>query len=183
MNWLVRSIVAAASFGAAACSPAEPAPQEVPAPPAAWQVTADGAGPLRLDMTLLEAQQALGGQPSEPGSADCDQRRLRGAGGSVLAMFVNHRLARIDVTDETVATDTGVRAGDAAQRVSDRYGDRVEATPHKYTDGQYLTVTLGDDRRLVFETDGAKGDPIPGRPPARGRVGRRLFVRDVAATP
>jgi len=155
MNYLVRSMVAAACFGAASCSPGEPTPQEVPAPPA-WQVTADGAGPLRLDMTLLEAYQALGEQPSEQGGADCDQRRLRGVGGSVLAVFVNHRLARIDVTDETVATDTGVRVGDPVQRVSDRYGDRVVTTPHKYTDGQYLTVTVDEDRRLVFETDGAE---------------------------
>ena len=155
MNVLVRSMAAAAAFAAASCSTGEPVRQEVPATPA-WQVTAEGAGPLRLNMTLREAQQALGEQPSEPGSAECDQRRLRGVGGSVLGMFVGHRLARIDVTDETVATDTGVRAGDPAQRVSDRYGDRVVATPHKYTDGQYLTVTLGDDRRLVFETDGSK---------------------------
>jgi len=124
-------------------------------PPFPWQVTADGAGPLRLDMTLLEAQQALGGQPSASGGGDCEFRRLRGVGGSVLAMFIDHRIARIDVTDGTVATDAGVRVGDPPQRVLARYGDRVVATPHKYTDGQYLTVTLDDDRRLVFETDGA----------------------------
>jgi hypothetical protein len=149
---------------AAACSSAnEPAPEPVPSPSPAvvpaspsWQVTADGAGPLRLDMTLLEAQQALGEQPSEPGSAECEQRRLRGVGGSVLAMFVNHRLARIDVTEETVATDAGVRVGTTAPQVRERYGDRVVATPHKYTDGQYLTVTVAGDRRLVFETDGAE---------------------------
>jgi len=150
-----RCLLAAAGILAGACTQAPAKPQELPSTPQ-WQVTAAGAGPLRLNMTLLEAQQALGEQPSEPGSAACDQRRLSGVGGSVLAMFVEHRLARIDVTDETVATDTGVRAGDPAQRVSERYGDRVVATPHKYTDGQYLTVTLGDDRRLVFETDGSK---------------------------
>jgi hypothetical protein len=73
-------------------------------------------------------------------------------------MIVGGRLVRIDVRDSTVATSQGARIGDSESTVGRLYGsERVMSTPHAYTDGHYLTVAprgVGDDRRLVFETDG-----------------------------
>jgi hypothetical protein len=105
-------------------------------------------------MSMPEAEAASGMAPGAPWTEECEQRRLSGPGGGVVGMFTSGRLVRLDVTDRGVATEAGVQVGDLAARVGERYPAAV-ASPHKYTDGQYLTVAIDEDRRLIFETDGA----------------------------
>ncbi len=128
--------------------------------PSAWQVTADGYGPVRIDMTVEEVRATLGELlvPRDSISPECDYLAIGPEGPEVLFMIVGGRLVRIDVRDSTVATSQGARIGDSESTVGRLYGsERVMSTPHAYTDGHYLTVAprgVGDDRRLVFETDG-----------------------------
>lgn len=126
-----------------------------------WTVTARGIGPLHAGMSLDEARTAAAGTlPDTSTTESCLYIPLVGAPGSVHAMLVDGRLARIDVRDSSVATDRGARVGDAEARIAALYGDRVSVQPHKYTDGHYLIVTpavaADSAYRLVFETDGSR---------------------------
>lgn len=50
--------------------------------------------------------------------------------------------------------------GDSEERIKSLYPNRVAVSPHKYTDGHYLTVTPAEKAdsayRIIFETDGKK---------------------------
>jgi hypothetical protein len=75
-------------------------------------------------------------------------------------MAVGGQIARVEVTDSTVATAAGARVGDSEARINQLYAGRVQTGPHKYTNGHYLTVRRGTGAdsayRLVFETDGRR---------------------------
>jgi hypothetical protein len=96
-------------------------------------------------------------QQTTDGPGGCNQRQLQSEVGAILGMYVDHRLARLDVTQPGIATEAGVVVGDSVVSVRERYGEKVWTSPHKYTyeaGGQYLTVQIPGDHRLVFETDG-----------------------------
>lgn len=135
----------------------EPA-REVPSE-GEWTVTEAGFGPVRAGMTVAEADRALGGRLDVPPTPEaCDYARLRDGPEGVSWMVVDGRVARVDVSGGTIATDRGARVGDSEERVRALYAGRVETQPHRYTDGHYLVVTPAEpgDRafRLLFETDG-----------------------------
>lgn len=53
-----------------------------------------------------------------------------------------------------------MRVGDDSARVQSVYAPRVAVSPHKYTDGKYLTVTpaapADSGYRIIFELNGGK---------------------------
>ncbi len=73
-------------------------------------------------------------------------------------MITNDEVVRIDVSDDTVQTLSGIGVGSTADDVYAAYGDQIEASPHPYLgdQGQYLTFVPRDaadaDYRLIFET-------------------------------
>jgi hypothetical protein len=86
--------------------------------------------------------------------------RLRDSDGSTSRRFGDGReriLVRVDVDFGTVPTREGARVGDSEADIIRMYGDRVTVSPHKYTDGHYLTVRSsmpGDTlHHLIFETE------------------------------
>jgi hypothetical protein len=118
-------------------------------------------------MTVPEAARMVGGSFTAPASgvegSSCTYAVWREAPSGVTVMIVDGLVARVDVArNSTVATSKGARIGDSEARILDLYKGRTTVTPHKYTDGHYITVTppagSGEDRayRLVFETDGKK---------------------------
>jgi hypothetical protein len=111
-------------------------------------------------MTVTEARAVLGGSLAGPRNAECDHVRPPGAPPGLLLMFVRGQVARVEVSDTTVATAEGARVGDSEARVDSLYAGRVQRTPHKYTDGRYLIVrgpaSADTLHRLVFETDGRR---------------------------
>lgn len=150
-----------AQDAAAAGSDARQASADQPeADPAAWTVTAESYGPLRIGMTADELRARLGPLlvPRDSLSMECDYLAIGPDGPEVLFMVVGGEFVRLDVRDSAVATEAGARIGNSEAMIGRLYGsDRVMATPHAYTDGHYLTVVpsgAGDDHRLVFETDG-----------------------------
>jgi hypothetical protein len=111
-------------------------------------------------MTLEEARAALGSELTEPADSQCAYVTPEDGSAALRIMVVDGRVARVEVHDRTVATATGARVGDSEARVESLYAGRVKVTPHKYTDGHYLTVmpaTPADSQfRLVFETDSGR---------------------------
>jgi hypothetical protein len=128
--------------------------------PATWTVTETGWGPIRAGTSVADARAALGGQLPEPANRECDHVRPTGDPQGVLIMTVRGQVARVEVSDTTVATAAGARVGDTEARINALYPGRVQTRPHKYVDGHYLVVRRGTDAdsvyRLVFETDGQR---------------------------
>ena len=122
--------------------------------PGAWRVSERGAGPVAAGMPLADAEKAAGLTLTTPGATECGYATAPEAPDGLMFMVVDGRVARVDVTAPGVPTDSGIAVGDTEERVREVYGERVTSSPHKYTDGRYLTVAPDAGHRLVFETDG-----------------------------
>lgn len=150
---------------------ADPTPVEALAVPSeaadtSWAVRFDGAGPVRVGMTVDEARAALGGDfaaegaGAEPGG--CEYARSAAAPPGLAFMVEEGRVVRVDVRDSSaVATRMGARVGDTEERVRALYGGRMRIQPHKYVEGgRYLVVLPEEPRdgrlRMIFETDGER---------------------------
>lgn len=111
-----------------------------------------GVGPIEIGARA----DSLQGRVAPLGKlGECVYGRMASLDG-VLVMFVDGAVVRVDVTSSATPTTLGIKVGDSEAQVRERYPTaRVE--PHKYVDGgHYLVVDADDNRRLVFETDGAK---------------------------
>lgn len=155
---------------ASTAAPGDSAPATVTTPQPAgdttWALRFDGAGPLRVGMTVGEARAALGGDFQPDGQAvgmvdgpdGCQYARsARLPEGMV--MLEGARVVRVEVDSGNVATVEGARIGDSEERIQQTYPGRVEVQPHKYTDGHYLVVRPAEvdtARQLIFETDGSR---------------------------
>jgi hypothetical protein len=128
------------------------------APPPAV-VTYTGFGPVRVGMTVAEAQQALGDSLRMLGPAMEPCHYVKLVQPPVAFMVIDGRIARVDVQpDSPVKTLAGAGVGDSEERVRALYPGFIEVQPHKYTDGRYLIVRAPDDstHRIIFETDGQR---------------------------
>ena len=124
------------------------------APDSRWRVTARGLGPVRVGMTVAEASAALGMPLTGADAAgECIYVRPSRELAGVMFMVVNGAIARVDVSAGDVATEEGVRVGDSSESVRELYAGRVTASPHKYTDGEYLTIAPDAQHRIVFEVE------------------------------
>lgn len=162
-------IVLAALIGSMACQPKDQRPADQPGGAAttsledAWKVSMRGYGPIRTGMTLSEAA-AAGGRPFSElmlGSVECDYVFFAGDSieGNAHFMVVNGQIARVDVSDSSIATAEGARIGDSEQRIQELYAGRVSVEPHKYVDGHYLIVAPAapdTNHAIIFETDGSR---------------------------
>lgn len=129
-------------------------------PPSSWAVADTGFGPITIGMTATQAHAAVGDTlelPQALTAEGCDYARLRGV-DSLTFMIESGKIVRVDVRGHDVQTAAGARVGDSEERIEQLYPGRVRESPHKYTDGHYLTVVPADTSahryRLVFETDG-----------------------------
>ena len=124
-----------------------------------WQATLDGIGPVRIGMTVAEAELALQRRlvsewPEEPDNS-CAYYSARPAIEGLAFMVVGGRVVRYDVHDLTVRTKSGVAVGDPVARVRGIYGRRLEVMPHFYSgpDESYLTLWSKDRKTAIrFET-------------------------------
>lgn len=137
-------------------------PPPPPAPTTSWVVTQYGIDNLRAGMTVAEAQAAYPTfkvLASHDGGA-CTYATLNGWPAGIGVMVESGRVVRVEVRRGNFATSTGARIGDTEERIQSLYPGQVTVSPHKYTDGHYLTVvpTAAADSayRIIFETDGRK---------------------------
>lgn len=137
---------------------------------ASWELGPDGLGEIRIGMTVGEVQRATGRGMvrDEFGFPQCQSWTLEGAPSGLGITTDDGKVARIDISNRRWTTTRGIRIGDGAGKVKQRYG--VQTRPHAYTRGHYL-VTRGK-HRLVFETS-SSGKVT------RFRAGRRPHVEYV----
>jgi hypothetical protein len=139
------------------------------------KVAIDGIGPVRVGMTIAEAEKSAGVQLIEKGGR-------AGSGGCYYVwpktgpqdlgfmVFSNRadeqmirtqdRISRVDVfRNSKITTLSGAKIGDTEARIKALYPGRIRVTPHEYTGhrgGHYLTLMPKDaadkNYRVVFET-------------------------------
>ena len=117
-----------------------------------------GVGPLHPGMSLAQAVRAMEGDLwTRDHSLTCSYFQSARAPGMKF-LFLNRRLARIEVNRGAMATAEGVKIGATEDEVQAAYPGRVTVTTDRFTDAHYLTVTPSDPDdsvyRMVFETDG-----------------------------
>jgi hypothetical protein len=112
-------------------------------------------------MTIAEARAAVPGiaihRHAETG---CDFAFALTLPPGVSVMIERGIVVRVDVDSNSTATAEGARVGDSEEGVRSFYRGRISTTPHKYTDGHYLTVTpvsrTDSLLRIIFETDSGR---------------------------
>lgn len=129
------------------------------------KVVTNGIGSVQVGMTVAQASKAAGlqlvSEGSYPNGSSCFYVKPKGGPSSVAFMVSENRIARVDVSESSaITTLSGARIGDTESRIKSLYPGQIEVTPHKYTNGHYLTFIPRDrgDRnyRVVFETDGQR---------------------------
>ena len=130
-----------------------------------WTLYLNHAGPVKIGMTVEEARKAIGDPSAKlesPGdSADsCGYLSSKKLPDGVGLMFVERRLARIDVTKRGIRTASGAQVGDSEDSILKLYSGHIHIDQHHYIDGHYVRYipTSAADRsyELLFETDGKK---------------------------
>ena len=137
----------------------------------------DGVGPVRVGMTIAQAESSAGVRLVEKGgragSGGCYYVRPQLGPANLGFMVISDRednrivrdkdqIARVDVwRNGRITTVSGAKNGDTEARIKALYPGKIRVSPHKYNrNGRYLTYTPQDpeDRnyRLIFETDGKK---------------------------
>lgn len=122
------------------------------------RLTYTGLGPLKIGMTIADANRAglkIALDEQFPEIDQCGLAKIVGR-DDVQLLFEHDRLARIELRSSRLETFSGAKVGDSEARVREIYGARLRVDPHQYDqNGHYLTVTSSDKRyALVFETDG-----------------------------
>ena len=133
-------------------------------------LTFTGLGPVRIGMTVPQAEEALGAKfepmDTEIESENCwTTRRADHVDPLVTYMIWKTKIVRIDVDngepgkDEfvvpPVVTPEGIRVGATEQVVKQTYGARLRISPHHYMedDGHYMEIFAKDRRYgLLFES-------------------------------
>lgn len=125
------------------------------------KVFINGMGPVRVGMTVAEASRAAGTRLvalGDRGDGSCFYVKPQSQRNDFGFMVINGRISRVDIIKGGVTTLKGAKIGDTEARIKSLYPGQIKVTPHKYTNGHYLTFVPKDrsDRnyRVVFETDG-----------------------------
>ncbi len=120
----------------------------------------DGIGPIRVGMTIQQAEASARTQLLSPGSKldNCWYVKPQGGPRDLSFMVIDGQIARVDISGNSpITTVSGARIGDSEDRIKSLYAVRI--TPHEYVrGGHYLTFVPNDTSdqqyRMVFETDG-----------------------------
>lgn len=157
-----------ATTGPATTRPTTPPTTAAPRRLADSRLSLDGIGPVDIGMTLDEANAAAGTTirllgPRDP-EGDCVYGRADSGPEGLLFMFINGRIARVDVGGagpSAVKTVSGVGIGSTEAEVQRTYPGRIRVTGHPYVQtGRYLIYVPNDPAwahlSMIFETDGAR---------------------------
>lgn len=131
----------------------------------AVHLSADGLGPVRIGMTMEQAEHALGTRlrpRAQDASAGCwITRRADGREPGIAYMVVYGQIRRIDLLSEkrqvpAVRSQSGIGIGSTEQATLRAYGGTLSVEPHAYTGadgGRYLKVDAPGKRSgMIFET-------------------------------
>ncbi|MFT7647437.1 MAG: hypothetical protein ACI8Y4_002186 [Candidatus Poriferisodalaceae bacterium] len=126
------------------------------------KISTAGLGPVRIGMTLEEAERVTGVVlvPDEFGDDACRYHVPdRGVTG-VWFMVSDGEIVRVDVWEGTIATLSGIGIGSTEAEITGLFGDKIESAPHPYDEtGKYLSLIPVDeadaDKRVIWETNEA----------------------------
>jgi hypothetical protein len=116
-----------------------------------------GLAPVRIGMTLVQAERALGRKldfdRKDSDSASCFQAERPGD-KNTMYMLQRYRVTRIDTWNDTITTPEHARVGDTEAALRKLYGNRATFSVHPYLgkDGHYVTAKF-PGRKLIFETE------------------------------
>ena len=121
----------------------------------------DGAGPVKIGMTVAQAQKALGEKFAFDPTLDdsCNIGQAKKQFPSLSFMTIDGVIARIDTTDPAVRTPEGAHVGSTEQELRKLYGSRAEFAENRYVETSHDVTVLSSDGRvlgIVFVTDGKK---------------------------
>lgn len=129
----------------------------------ATPVQIDGVGPLKVGMTVADAEKAAGAKISvhnnEDPQGECVIADVTGWPKDVSFMLIKGTIARFNVYEGVMKTAEGAGIGSTEDEVKKLYANaKVDVLPHKYVDGHYLEITMPGvvGLQYVFETDGSK---------------------------
>jgi hypothetical protein len=128
---------------------------------AASKVAINGIGPIRVGMTVQQAEASARTRLLSEGSKleNCWYVKPQGGPRDISFMVIEGQIARVDIYGNSrITTVRGAKIGDSEDRIKSLYPGQIRVTPHKYVQGgHYLTFVPRDasDRqyRIVFETD------------------------------
>ena len=124
-----------------------------------WMVGPQGAGPVRIGMTMEQLRAALGLERGGP-AGECEYVTPTGAPKGLTVMVADGHVVRLDVAQDSAAsTSVGVHPGDREKRVRKLLGPDIEVTPHKYVEGGHYMSAPTDANETtwwVVETDGRR---------------------------
>ncbi|MEA2275327.1 MAG: hypothetical protein QOC78_287 [Solirubrobacteraceae bacterium] len=120
-------------------------------------ITLDGLGPLRIGMSVAEAEAVLHERLDVPyrGTPPCGFARPRSTPPGVSLMFQTSELVRIDVLGAT-RTLSGAHVGNSDADIERIYSGRIKVAPNLLIPhGHELIFQTSDhpDRELLFQTD------------------------------
>ena len=119
-----------------------------------------GLFPVRIGMTLAQAEHALGKKlqfdRKDSDSASCFMAPRPGD-NKTWYMLEGYRVTRIDTENSAIATPDGARVGDTEARLKKLYNKRAAFSVHPYLEqyGHYVTIKY-PGRKLIFETESGK---------------------------
>lgn len=120
-------------------------------------------GPLRVGMSELQASRAARSSVihnfPEAEEYGCFYATVKELPEGTSLMFLDGRLARIDVREPGVHTRSGAGVGTPEVVLKKIYGSRLEQKPHAYDGpiGHYLTLmSANGNLGIRFETDGTR---------------------------
>jgi hypothetical protein len=124
------------------------------------RLDAEGYGPVKTGMTVVQASEALGDtlKPEQPLHKDetyCHYVYPDGVSEGVGFMVEGDIITRVDVYRGDYLTDTGIKVGDSEELVQMAYKGKITETAHPYLgeEGKYLIVSTIKGHRIIFETN------------------------------
>jgi hypothetical protein len=140
-------------------------------------LTPNGLGPVRIGMTVTQAEKALGAKldPLEKMSANTEScwytQRADHVDPLVSYMVWYRKIVRIDIDESElgkskksvprVASEKGIHIGASETQIKEAYGSTIDVSPHEYgdeaTNDHYWTILAEDGQNGVrFETMSGK---------------------------
>lgn len=146
---------------------------------AEWRVTATGYGPVQAGMSVKQAERLLGARlrprDDRPLDPDCDFLRAETGHPGVVFLVEDELVSHVQIDAPGVATDKGIRVGDPAETVRQRYGRALDIRRHlPGSDAlDYFVWKAQDQIGIRYEVTGAEGtvSAILGGGPTIARTG------------